>query len=269
MIIFRIQRRLFMFSIRLTLTLFTAAIISLLPINSNASDLNFIQSSPVGSWQLREDTTTNHKGKQTVTLIRTSMVGKEQRGNEQYYWVEMEVESFKVSKKGKRKQKGDKMIVKSLMSASLFSSDPANAINNIRGFGKELIIQPGKGDPMVIRESGGFYAGLMKSLGTEMKYDFNELGNENISVRAGEFSTQKLQGTGSTEINTVISKIKVDSDTSSWISNKVPFGVVKSQGSSTMNGKVSTHKGELLEYGMSGAVSQITKTPTELPNFKL
>ena len=257
-----------MSSIKLGLLLAASLLINLLSANTYAAGLNFMDASPVGSWQLREDTNINHKGKQTITRLRTSMVGEEKRNNKQYYWVETEIETFKVSKKGKRKQKGNVVIVKSLLASDLFNRDPANIINNLRGSGIELIVQSGNSNPTIIRESGGFLGGLMKNLGVEIEYAFEQLGSESVSVAAGEFSTQRLQGSGSTEVKSIISKISVQSDMNSWISNKVPFGVVKLEGSSSMNGKPNTFSGELIDYGMSGAVSKITKTPTELPSFK-
>ena len=77
---------------------------------------DLLASSPTGSWQLREDIDTNHKGKQTISLVKTSILGSEVRGGKTYYWVEMGMDNFKVNKKGKRKAKGKRAIVKSPVS---------------------------------------------------------------------------------------------------------------------------------------------------------
>jgi len=235
-------------------------------VNAEAVNFDILAATPVGSWQLREDTETNHKGKQTVSTIRTSLVGTEMRGSEKHYWVEMAMESFKVKKSGKRKQQGERMIFKSLIPASTFKGDPANIMNNLRGFGVEVIMQSGNEDPMRMN-SGGMMAGLMEAMQADINYDFKALGNEEVSVTAGTFDTAKIQGSGTVEMNAIFKKIRVESDTTAWMSKKIPFGTAKLDGTSLMNGKQSSHKSELVEFGMSGAVSEITKEPTDMPEM--
>lgn len=228
---------------------------------------NILSSTPVGSWQLREDTTTDHKGRSQVGVLRTSMLDKEQRNGEDHYWVEMEMSNFKVSKKGKRKKNGDSVIFKVLIAQSAFNSNPGNIMMNLQGFGAEMIMQSGKGDPMRMTGAGGFMGGLMKSLGVKVNHDFQDLGRESVSVAAGEFDTNKIQGSGTTTAKVLFKNINVASDSTAWLSTKVPFGMVKSEGTSTTNGKDSTHSSQLLEFGLSGAVSKITKTPQEMPKM--
>ena len=232
--------------------------------SSEALDYNFLQATPIGSWQLREDTNTDHKGRQTVTETRSSLVGEEMRDGEKHYWIEMTMNSFKV-KKGKRKSSGDTIIFKSLVPESVFKDDPANAVNNLRAFGKEMIMQTGDQDPIRMTGAGGMAESMMQAMGTKISYTYDFVGDEDVTVKAGSFTAGKIQGTGSTEMKVIFKKISVTSSNTAWISDRVPFGMVKAEGESTTNGKKSTHSSELLEYGDSGAVSQITKTPEELP----
>ena len=232
--------------------------------SSEGLDYNFMQATPIGSWQLREDTNTDHKGRQTVTETRSSLVGEEMRDGEKHYWIEMTMNSFKV-KKGKRKSSGDTIIFKSLVPESVFKDDPANAVNNLRAFGKEMIMQTGDQDPIRMTGAGGMAESMMQAMGTKISYTYDFVGDEDVTVKAGSFPVRKIQGTGSTEMKVIFKKISVTSSNTAWISDRVPFGMVKAEGESTTNGKKSTHSSELLEYGDSGAVSQITKTPEELP----
>jgi len=229
-------------------------------------DWNLLSVTPVGSWQLREDITTNHKGKQIVSVTRTSLLAEEMRDEEKYLWMEMSVNTFKI-KKDKRKKTGDQSVIKALIPAGMMSSDPANAMRNLRSFGKEIIIQSGDNDPMIIREAGGFADSLLKGMGTEINYDFQVQGKETVSVPAGKFDSDKLVGSGTTTVKVAFKTLNITSDFTGWYSKKVPFGLVKSEGSSVTNGKTSTHSSQVIEFGMSGAISLITKTPQEMPEL--
>ncbi len=176
----------------------------------------------------------------------------------------MEMNTFKV-KKGKRKPSGDTIIFKSLVAESAFKEDPANAVNNLRAFGKEMIMQSGDQDPIRMTGAGGMAESMMQAMGTEISYAYDFVGDEDVTVKAGSFPARKIRGTGAVEIKVIFKKISVTSSNTAWISDRVPFGMVKSEGESITNGKTSTHSSELLEYGESGAVSKITKTPEELP----
>jgi len=235
--------------------------------NSFASDVSFdfISSSPVGSWQLREQIDTDHKGRQTAMLMRTSMIAKENRNGKPHYWIEVGMDSFKISKKGKRKANGKRVVMKSLVPESTLIGDPANVLTNLRTFSVETIMQNGDSKPMRMTNVGGFMDGAMKMMNTEIKYDFQSQGNESINVKAGQIDTHKIRGTGSVDIKVLFKKLHIDSDTTIWISDEVPFGTVKMQGTAVTNGKSSEQLGELLEYGSSGAVSEITQAPEDMP----
>ena len=234
------------------------------PALSEGLNFDFLESTPMGSWQLREDMTTDHKGRQTVAETRSSLVGEETRDGEKHYWIEMEMNTFKV-KKGKRKPAGDTVIFKSLVAESAFKDDPANAVNNLRAFGKEMIMQSGDQNPIRMTGAGGMAESMMQAMGTKISYSYDFIGDEDVTVKAGSFPARKIQGTGTTEMQVMFKKISVTSSNTAWLSDQVPFGMVKAEGESTTNGKTSTHSSELLEFGNSGAVSKITKTPEELP----
>lgn len=226
-----------------------------------------LDATPIGSWQLRDNVETNHKGKSTASSIRTSLLGSDVRDGKKYYWVEMVINSYKIDRKGKRKPSGDQMVMKSLVSASIMSSDPSNVMGNLRGFGLETIMQSGNNDPMRMSNTGGMMAGMMKSMNIEINYDFKPLGTESINVAAGSFNTTKIQGSGSTKAKILFKKIHVESDSTVWLSSKVPFGTVKMTGNTVTNGKKSNSTSELIEFGTSGAKSLITKEPTDMPTM--
>lgn len=228
---------------------------------------DLLDSTPVGSWQEREETTVNHKGRTTVSVMRTSLLGKETRNGEDYVWMEVAMEGYKVKKNGKRKKDGERTVLKALIPESVFKNDPSNVLTNVRGFGEEIIVQSGKEKPMRLSGAGGLFDGMMKAMGTEVNYAYEAVGSESVTVPAGEFSAQKMQGSGSTESKVVFKTIKVESETTAWLSQKVPFGIVKAQGSSTINGKRSTHTTQLLSFGASGAKSEIVGEPQDMPNL--
>lgn len=246
----------------------TLTVLLLVSANTQAVSFDLISSSPVGSWQLREDIDTNHKGKKSITKVKTSMVGKEQRNGQTHYWIEVQLETFKIKKNGDRKATGKPSIMKSLVPTEILKGDPENAINNLRAFGVETIIQTGNQAPIKMSNGGGLIAGVMKAANVEIKHNFEDIGNENVTVPAGNFNSRKLNGTGEVTANVIFKKINVKSDTTTWISNKVPFGLVKSEGTTITNGKTSTQQGKLLEFGLSGAKSMILKEPQEMPSIK-
>ncbi len=231
---------------------------------SAASLFDFEASTPEGGWALSEVTTTNHKGKRSVAVIRQKFLGSEQRGDQIYYWLETEVDNFKI-KKDKRKPDGEHIVMKVLVSQKAMDSDPANVVNNIQGFGKEIIMQMGDNPPMMISEGGALAGSLMKSMGIEVNYQFTEKGTETIDISAGQFKAKRVEGSGSTSSKILFKKIEVESQSVIWISKKVPFGIVKSENTDIINGKVQHSLTVLTEYGNSGAVTAITGEVIKMP----
>ena len=246
-----------------------AFVAGLLLMSGNVQAFNFdlLKSAPVGSWQLREHIETSHRGKKTGSKIKTLMVGKQQRNGKLHYWVEVQIESFEIRKNGKRKSAGELAIIKSLLPADVLNDDPENALNNLRGFGVETIVQNGDQRPMRLNSSSGLLAGAMKMANVEIKHEYQKLGVETIAVSAGQFSTDKISGSGSVSMKVIFKKINIDSDSTVWLSDEVPFGVVKTQGTTTTNGKTSSQVGELLAFSRSGAQSAITQAPQDMPSL--
>lgn len=249
------------------LMVFGLVLAMLVPV-SKAQELDFavLDATPLGSWQLREELVTDHKGRQTVNVMKSSLVGKEERDGEMHYWLEMTTETFKI-KRGKRKPDGERVIVKSLVAASALKADPANIVNNLHGFGKDIIVKSGDAEPMRLTGAGMMAQSMMKAMGTKINYNFENLGSESVTVKAGTFTANKIQGSGSTTMKVLFKKVTVESDSTAWMSDKVPFGLVKGEGTTITNGKTSTQQIELIEYGTSGAESEITTTPQEMPQM--
>ena len=117
-------------------------------------------------------------------------------------------------------------------------------------------------------DGAGFMAqGMMKALGLKVKYDFKPQGEEKVEVPAGAFVCQKIAGKGSAETKIVFKKMKVESESITWISGKVPFGMVMMTSDDLVNGKELHSEAVVIEYGTSGAETQITKEPKEMPNL--
>lgn len=212
----------------------------------------------VGSWQEREEVTTNHKGKvKSIAVVWMGVVAEEMREGQPHVWLEMRSQNFKEGRGGNRKPKGKPAIMKTLVPVSAFGdvSDPSS---NMRKFGKEIIIQTGDQAPMRIREGGAMADMALKSFGGNMDFQFDNTGTqESINVPAGSFDTYKVSGHGSMEMNLIIRKIRVESQSISWFSKNVPMGVVKQETQSSSNGKVTTIKSELLRHGKGDAQSMI------------
>ena len=231
---------------------------------ASADTIKIGQNAEVGSWQLRQEITTDQRGKQNAQEVRTSIVGEEKRDGVSYLWVEMVMQPYSVDKKGKQKPSGERMIIKTLVEKEVFADDIATVFNNLRGIGKEMIIQQGDADPMMIEEGGMMADALLKSMGSDVKFDFKETGREKVSTPAGEFNTRIIDGNGTMEMKVFVKTIRVNSRSRQWVSDKVPFGIVKYETESEMDGKVSKVSGAIIEYGTSGATSLITKQPQKL-----
>lgn len=227
-------------------------------------DIDILGGTPVGSWAEQEQVSTDHKGRETVNTMRMSMLSEEQRNGQTYFWTEMVMQAYKV-KKGARKASGDTMIVKTLIPKSVLSGDPANAFANMRSIGEEVIFQNGNSTPMRMTGAGSMAQSMMQMTGSSIDYQFNEGGSQNVTVPAGSFDTKILQGSGSATVKMLFKKMNIKSQITSYYSTKVPFGVVRSEGSDVTNGKTTTYVTQLLNHGMSGATSLITETPEEMP----
>lgn len=227
---------------------------------------DFSGSTPVGSWQVREETTTDAKGRQTVTVVKTSMLEKVAHQGAPHYWIETEIESYKL-RKGKRKAQGDPVVMKVLVEESVVGADPENVVANLHKYGKEIIFQSGNSDPMRMAEGGALAQMMMKSLGVSVDYKYAESGTKTVDVPAGKFSCTVLRGDGTTEMQVLMRKVSVRSQIETCLSGQVPFGIVAYEAVNMENGKETRADARLIEFGKSGAVSKITKAPVDMPEI--
>lgn len=231
-----------------------------------ATALDFLAATPVGSWQLREEVTTDHRGRQSVALVRTSMVGQEQRGADTHYWIEVELVNYQL-KKGKRKQQGERSIIKVLVAEDALTRDPGDVMTNLRGIGSEVIMQTGDQQPMRISGGGAMADAMLQAMGTQMEYDYQQVGSKEVTVAAGTFECEVQRGSGYTEMKVMFKTFRVESEADMCFSAQVPFGIVSSQSKNTTNGDSSTTEVNLLEFGVSGAKSKISGEPAEAPSL--
>ncbi len=229
-------------------------------------DFNFEKSTPVGSWQEREQTMTDEDGKQIVTVMRISYLGEEERDGELYVWTEMEMNSFKVKKKG-RKPQGDPVFIKVLMKKSVFEGDVANALGNFNDMATEVIMQAGDSQPMRIKGAGSMMGGMTKAIGLKVSYTLTKEDAESVTVPAGTFGCDRYRGQGSSSAKIVFKTIKVESTSTQWISSEVPFGIVKIVSDDMVNGDPQHSETVLTGFGLSGATSKITGEPQDMPSI--
>ena len=225
--------------------------------SAHAASYDLTKSTPVGSWQLRQEISRDAKGKEQLMEVRTSMVGEEKREGVDHVWVEMEMNTFRYNKGKKGKASGDPILLKILMEKSTLKGNPEDIINNLRAMGKEIIMQQGDADPIKIEEGGMIGNAMMKSLGMEIDYNFDETGSERVETPAGKFKSRVVEGSGSVEMSVIFKTIRVDSTAKQWLSDDVPFAIVKAESTSTMDGKTTTTSSLLLDHGKKGAVSKI------------
>lgn len=225
----------------------------------------------VGGWQEREEINFNAKGKQTgLMVVWMGVVGAEERDGIDYIWLETRMQEYKTKRNGDRKPKGDIAIMKSLVERSALT-DFSNPMQNMRKFGKEIIVQNGDSEPIKMAE-GGMMAGMaMNAFGIAVDFQIDYAGiREDVEVPAGNIAAFKIAGTGSAEGKVLIRKIKIESEVESWVSPDVPLAVVKQSTRSTTNGKVTTSEGQLLSYGDTGAESMIDDSAVqEMPSFRI
>ena len=203
----------------------------------DAIDFDFLASTPVGSWQEREQVVEDG-GKESVSVVRVKYLGDEERGGETFAWIETEMSNFKV-KKGQRKPQGEPMAVKFLMKKSLLEGDVVNAVGAFSDLAAEIIMQTGDNQPMRIKGAGSMMDAMTQDC-------------------------DRYRGQGTSTVKVMIKTITVESRSSQWLSDEVPFGIVKVVSDDTVNGKTQHSESRLLAFGTSGAASVITGEPQDL-----
>lgn len=251
------------------ITTFTVLLLSLFGLATSsyaAIEFNFNQSTPVGSWAIREDLTTDDKGRQTISVVKMSVVGKESVENSPYVWIELDSQAYKI-KKEQRKKQGDRVILKALIDTSTFEDSPANVIGNLSKYARTIIIQNGNNDPMMIENGGMLAQSMMQAAGVSVEFDYKDQGSKTMEVPAGKFSCKLVSGSGTAEVKVLIKTMKVSSQVESCYSNDIPFGLVQSSSTTVSNGDESTTLSQLIEFGKSGATSAITKEAQKMPEI--
>lgn len=241
-------------------------ILTMLVSHAAANSLDFSGATPVGSWQVREETTTDARGRQTLTVVKTSMLEKVAYQGAPHYWIETAIETYKL-RKNKRKAQGDPVTMKVLVEASVMGAEPENVAANLQKYGKEIIFQSGNSDPMRIVEGGALAQMMMKSLGVSVEYQYTKEGSKTVEVPAGKYKCTIMRGNGTTEMRVLMRKVSISSEIETCMSAQVPFGIVAYTSISTENGKETRSEARLIEFGKSGAVSQITKAPVDMPEM--
>jgi hypothetical protein len=153
------------------------------------------------------------------------------------------------------------------MKRSAFQLDPANAVLNPLEAAAEVIVQTGDGDP--IRFQGKNLGKAADMLGFQVAYQWQSVGPESVTVPAGTFDALHVKGSGSATTKILIKKIEMSSQGDWWYSAQVPFGIVKGEGTTTLNKKTQSFTTELKSHGSSGATTQITKAVQDMPEIKL
>ena len=228
----------------------------------DAIDFDFLASTPVGSWQEREQAVEDG-GKESVSVMRVKYLGDEERGGEAFAWIETEMSSFKV-KKGQRKPQGDRVAVKFLMKKSLLEGDVVNAVGAFNDLAVEVIMQSGDSQPMRIKGAGSAMGAMVQAVGLQVEYSFERDGSESVTVPAGTFDCDRYRGQGHSSVKVMIKTVTIDSRSTQWLSEKVPFGIVKAVSDDTVNGKPQHSETTLTAFGTSGATSVITGEPQDL-----
>jgi hypothetical protein len=246
------------------------ALLIALPISVSSAagfEIDIAAATPVGSWMTSEALVTDHRGRQTVMVMKPSMLGTEERNGQTHCWVETVMDMFEV-KNGERQKKQDRLVLKALIAGSLlFSDNPENLSIDLKSNYVELIVQTGDTEPIRMREIGRTLDVVLDVFGGDFTQTWESGSFEAVTVSAGTFHTQKLLGSGTSN-----SRFGGNSSTAHtiWYTQSVPFGVVKSEVRMTdKKGKVTTQSIRLLDYGTSGAHSLITSTPVELPQLTM
>ena len=204
----------------------------------------------VGGWQEREEITYNTKGKKTnITTVWVGIVAKEEIAGVPHVWMEMRTQTYRENRKGERKPKGDRAIMKTSIEESALTNfdDP---FNNMRKFAKDTIIKNGNAKPMRMRAGGMMADMILKAFGASIEFNLAPSGKvETVTTAAGNFSASQFLGSGTVEMQVLIRRVRIDSEIDMWLSEDVPMGVVKQHITNTQGKKVTRIETQLLSHG--------------------
>jgi hypothetical protein len=182
----------------------------------------YMHAPPVGDWAEYQIS----KEGESEMALRFSIVGTEQREGREMHWFEMTITP----------DEDDPVIMKLLVPGYPF--EPSGLEEIIMKAGDNPAMNMGGPMMSTILNTLGDNPGL--SLAEECK-NMQEVGEESITVVAGTLSTRHYQNT--------------ESGAEAWLSNDVPFGIVRST-----DGEYTS---ELVGHG-EGAETAITETPQDL-----
>ena len=217
---------------------------------------DFMANTPVGSWVTTENTI--QRGKKTeITQITKSLVGEEMLNGKRHVWLEVKTQLFKVSRKGKRKPKGDPSYIKMLSDASMFNNDASNIMANLQKVAVKMYVKNGD-NVMDMSGGGAFASSMMQASGSSLEYNMTDLKKDRkIETPLGLVSAHGYRGVGDFEMKIIIKTIKTHSEAEMWLSKDVPFGMVEMTNVSTINKKQETSTSKLIAGGFSGAKSEV------------
>lgn len=184
-----------------------------------------------GAWAAYRVQTGEEEGAPETLTWKIACVGTEKVGDQDGIWLEVETDMPESDVKEKSQMK---VIIKSLV-----VGEPGEE-QSVR----KMIMQAGNQPPMMMNVS---------TTGGEEETQFPEMkdvGTETVTVPAGTFTCRHLQGTTD------------EGETGDiYLSDKVAlFGIVKMAGGRDLM--------ELIDYGASGAVSQIKGEPMPMPDMQ-
>lgn len=183
----------------------------------------YMHAPPVGDWSEYQ---VSKEGEEEIRL-RFAIVGTEQREGHEMQWFEMAITP---------EGEDESTIMKLLVQSYPFEPD-----------GLEEIIMKA-GDNPAMNMGGPMMSTILKSIGdnpglsiAEECRKMVEVGEESITVAAGTLSTRHYRN--------------AESGAEAWLSNDIPFGMVRST-----DGEYTS---ELVAHG-EGATTAITETPQDL-----
>ncbi len=215
--------------------------------------IDLLASSPVGSWQLSRELGVGRDGKRAGRTLRTSMLGQEQRDGKPHYWVETASQPVAVDSEGQIVEDGQRMVVLSLIPEPVLRCAKESLLN-LNQSAVDGVVQIGNEPPIRIKTGTNQQTQRRANRSAQQ---ITDLANETIAHEGRPLETLKLNVV--TRIDNKSMKVQARSDMVLWYSDEVPFGVVKTDGTSVINGEPKKSVRELLEFSRTGATIQMTQ----------
>lgn len=216
---------------------------------------DLLAASPVGSWQLSREISVGRDGQRAGRISRTSMLGEELRDGVKHYWVEIASQPIRVEANGDNVADGDKFIVLSLVPEPILRCAKESLLN-LSQHAVDSVVQMGDQAPARIAvDDGSSKTSSVRSNRSSQR--ITDLEAEPLQLNTKVFETLKLNIFR--RINNDKAKVNARSDLVLWYSNAVPFGIIKTEGTSVINGEPKKSTREILEFSLTGATVQMTQ----------